>query len=200
ELINEYCKFQDEIKTNLTKLRSNTANENEIQIVLERFRRSCCSSQGIDEYFRENIKLKEKCQLLSLFQKKGISLVKESVSPELLPQEHDNTDIYIIYISDELQENERDKWIQQYEYFMKIMKNTKNQSMSSDTTEPEFFLVDYDVHTNIDKSQGVKIHFYRNGTKITDDYYTYQNKNLTESTPVERNQQQQGKEETNGST
>lgn len=174
-------KTKSQLSTLLQNIRSGQVDEVEMEKLLDSFEcENPCSLASIERYLMDNRQIQSKIEILSEFDR-SINLLKEFTSIEdKLSKLHDK-DVYLLHISDQWQNKDRQNCLKHFRFFKHLMHSDvlKNDDKSDKNGEKTVFIViDYDLHhyqlkNDADRADKCSIYYAKSGTIQSKDYYEY---------------------------
>ncbi|CAF3572212.1 unnamed protein product, partial [Rotaria socialis] len=163
--------FREEIAKKIVQVRSGKKESITIEKMLTKFHEKSGFIMDISAFIRKNTKLIATIKQIAVFKENDIIYLGKKDASDVL-QMKNNGDIYLFYMNEELKIKNNQLYEDNYRYFLDLVRD-------ADKTQSKFFIVDYDIHTDVKKKREIKISHYRNGKLVTDDLYQSKKKSLS---------------------
>lgn len=170
-------KIQNQLGILLKQIRYGEVDEQEMIKVLDEFNR-CHPSLVLvlKEFLKENSQIDFKIEILSEFdtgtsaikRPNGNILLKTIISIDDFIENHFDHDIYLFHISNQWIKHDKINWYKQLRCFNKLQETEEKLSGN----EPIFRVIDYDLHTHLDKQPNSCVIYHAHRGKIlSEDVY-----------------------------
>ncbi|CAF1438722.1 unnamed protein product [Adineta ricciae] len=177
ELAGQQVHTQRELATLIQQIRRGEADEAKMVHLLDNFdRENPCSTRSIKEFLRENERIDAKIRSLGEFDQKASTeeerkpntavLLREFTSIQDFVLRYNDTDVFLLNISNKWEQDNKENWYKQLRYFCHLMHGTENGKM------PITRVIDHDLHVNLHMKPDACVIFYaHDGAIKSRDYY-----------------------------
>ena len=163
-------RFRSLLSKLLVGIRSGEKKANEIEDLLEAFQKSGWCGSGIHKFLNENKKTLNQMEKVNNYKSINAVYLDKKKNVETFIQNNKSKEIYIMLLSEELIEHNKDLYKKNTDCFNSLL---RSHSLSISNNETCFWIYDYSIHPDalICPEKKIAIKYYKNGIEIDGDFY-----------------------------